>query len=78
VRVLHVNDSKTPLGSNRDRHELLGRGQIGDGLASFLSHPAFDSLPAIVETWDDQGPATKDVELLRQLRRRGRRRRSAR
>ena len=78
VRVLHVNDSKTPLGSNRDRHELVGRGLIGDGLATFLSHPAFDSLPAIVETWEDEGAETKDVELLRRLRRRGRRRRSAR
>jgi deoxyribonuclease IV len=78
VRLLHVNDSKTPLGSNRDRHELLGRGQIGDGLATFLSHPAFDALPAVVETWEDEGAATKDVELLRRLRRRGRRLRSAR
>ena len=45
LRVLHVNDSATPLGSNRDRHELVGEGLIGDGLATFLSHPAFDSSP---------------------------------
>jgi deoxyribonuclease-4 len=41
LRVLHVNDSQTPLGSNRDRHELVGKGLIGDGLATFLGHPAF-------------------------------------
>jgi deoxyribonuclease-4 len=75
LRVLHVNDSKTPLGSNRDRHELVGRGLIGAGLATFLGHPAFESLPAIVETWEDEGPETKDLEILRDLYRKGRRRR---
>jgi len=75
LRLLHVNDSKTPLGSNRDRHELVGRGLIGDGLATFLAHPAFESLPAIVETWEDKGPDTEDLQTLRRLRRRGRRRR---
>ena len=54
LRVLHVNDSQTPLGSNRDRHELVGRGLIGDGLATFLGHPAFAGLPAITETWEDR------------------------
>ncbi len=75
LRLLHVNDSQTPLGSNRDRHELVGRGLIGDGgLATFLAHPAFESLPAIVETWEDKGPETEDLQTLRRLYRRGRRR----
>lgn len=74
LRVLHVNDSKTPLGSNRDRHELVGKGLIGDGLATFLGHPAFQSLPAIVETWVDEGSETRDLDAMRDLRRRGRRR----
>jgi deoxyribonuclease-4 len=74
VRVLHVNDSRTPLGSNRDRHELLGRGLIGDGLATFLGHPAFSGLPAITETWEDKGEATEDLDRMRALRRRGTRR----
>jgi deoxyribonuclease-4 len=74
LRVLHVNDSKTPLGSNRDRHELVGQGLIGDGLATFLGHPAFESLPAIVETWEDQGPETEDLRRMRSLHRRGKRR----
>jgi deoxyribonuclease-4 len=75
LRLLHVNDSKTPLGSNRDRHELVGHGLIGNGLATFLGHPAFESLPAIVETWEDKGAETEDIRILRQLYRRGRRRR---
>lgn len=78
VRVLHVNDSRTPLASNRDRHELVGRGLIGDGLATFLGHPAFQGLPAIVETWEDKGANTEDLDRMRSLRRRGRRRWSRR
>jgi deoxyribonuclease-4 len=74
LRVLHVNDSKTSLGSNRDRHELVGKGLIGDGLATFLGHPAFQTLPAIVETWVDEGRKTRDLDTMRDLRRRGRRR----
>ncbi|HSI98440.1 MAG TPA: deoxyribonuclease IV [Gaiellaceae bacterium] len=74
LRLLHVNDSKTTLGSNSDRHELVGRGLIGDGLATFLGHPAFASLAAVVETWEDKGPKTEDLDRLRDLHRRGRRR----
>ena len=75
LRALHVNDAMTPLGSNRDRHERVGQGLIGEGLATFLSHPAFASLPAIVETWEDKGPETEDLDRMRALYRKGRRRR---
>jgi deoxyribonuclease-4 len=74
LRLLHVNDSKTPLGSNRDRHDVVPRGLIGDGLATFLGHPAFRDLPAVLETWPDDGLSARDVDLLRDLYRRGRRR----
>ena len=75
LRVLHVNDSQTPLGSNRDRHELVGQGLIGDGLATFLGHPAFAGLPAIIETWEDKGDATEDLDRMRDAAdRRGQRR----
>lgn len=78
VRVLHVNDSQTPLGSNRDRHARVGDGLIGDGLASFLGHPAFGGLPAITETWENRGRDTEDLDRMRTLRRRGSRRRARR
>jgi deoxyribonuclease-4 len=74
LRLLHVNDSRTPLGSNVDRHEVVARGVLGDGLATFLGHPAFRDLPAVLETWPDEGLRTEDVDLLRDLHRRGRRR----
>ena len=74
VRVLHVNDAKTPLGSNRDRHDVVARGVLGNGLATFLGHPAFRDLPAVLETWPEDGLGSADIELLRRLHRRGRRR----
>ena len=50
VKVLHVNDSKTPCGSGVDRHEHLGHGKIGAaGLRSFLRRPALRGIPRIGE-----------------------------
>ena len=47
---LHVNDSMTPLGSNRDRHANLGDGEIGrKGIAAFLSEPRFEGMPCVLE-----------------------------
>jgi deoxyribonuclease-4 len=78
LRVLHVNDANTPLGSNRDRHDVVPEGQLGQGLATFLGHPAFRDLPAILETWPKTGLSTRDMDTLRDLQRRGRRRWSRR
>ena len=48
--ALHVNDSMTGLGSNRDRHTNLGDGEIGvEGMIAFLSEPRFEGLPVIFE-----------------------------
>ncbi len=73
LRCLHLNDSKIPLGGNRDRHANLGTGEIGErGLAVFLSDPRFDELPTLIETGGTDGaPARVDVELARRLRKRG-------
>ncbi len=70
---LHVNDSATPLGSNRDRHAVLGKGELGDqGCATFLSEPRFERLACVLETGSDQGaPSAEDVALAFKLRKRG-------
>jgi deoxyribonuclease-4 len=71
---LHVNDSVTPLGSNRDRHVNLGDGEIGaEGIAAFLSEPRFDGLPAIFEGPGVEGkaPSKADVDAMKRLRKRG-------
>jgi len=79
VRCLHVNDSATPLGSNRDRHANLGEGELGrGGLRAFLSEPRFESLPALIETpgFDKRGPDLKNVRIAKRLRREGLKRRA--
>lgn len=55
LKVVHLNDSKGPLGSNLDRHEHVGLGSIGaNGLAAFLRHGAIARLPIIMETPIDE------------------------
>jgi deoxyribonuclease-4 len=74
LHSLHVNDSVTPLGSNRDRHVNLGDGEIGaDGIAAFLSEPRFDGLPAIFEGPGHKGKAVEpeDIDNAIALRERG-------
>jgi deoxyribonuclease IV len=73
LRSLHLNDSMTPRGSNRDRHAILGEGQLGEmGCANFLSEPRFEQLPCVLETGrDGGGPAAQDVAEALRLRKRG-------
>ena len=49
LRCLHVNDSKSALGSNSDRHDNILDGVMGEGLGAFLAHPKVQGLPAILE-----------------------------
>lgn len=69
LRCLHVNDSKAPLGSNRDRHENILDGFLGEGLGTFLGHPKLQGLPAILEVpgVDDRGPDADEVRKTREL-----------
>jgi deoxyribonuclease-4 len=73
LRSLHLNDSLVKLGSNRDRHAILGQGELGErGCAVFLSEPKFERLPCLLETGKDGGaPSADDVALAFRLRKRG-------
>lgn len=74
LKALHLNDSREPLGSRRDRHADIGEGEIGEtGFARFLSEPRFEGLPATMETPgpEKKGPVRDDVELAHRLLRRG-------
>jgi deoxyribonuclease-4 len=74
LHCLHVNDSKVPLGGNRDHHANLGEGELGeDGLVPFLSDPRFEGLPALLEVPgpDGHGPDREQVEIAKRLRERG-------
>jgi deoxyribonuclease IV len=72
--AVHVNDAAAPLGSCRDRHANLGKGEMGKrGLATFLSEPRFEGLPATLETPgpEKKGTDRKEVTLAKRLRREG-------
>jgi deoxyribonuclease-4 len=71
---LHLNDSQTPLGSNRDRHANLGEGELGEeGCMAFLSEPRFEGLPLVMETPgpDRRGTSAEEVRYAFELRERG-------
>jgi deoxyribonuclease-4 len=74
VGCLHVNDSQTGLGSNRDRHAPLGTGELGrEGCAAFFSEPRFEGLPAIFEGpgLEGRGAGVEDIRVARELRAQG-------
>jgi deoxyribonuclease IV len=80
VGSLHLNDSQTPLGSNRDRHANIGQGELGeDGCAAFLSAPPLQDLPCVLETPGENrsGPTREEVALAGALRERGLRARAS-
>jgi deoxyribonuclease IV len=78
LRALHVNDSKAPLGSNRDRHDNIGDGLIGEKLGVFLGHPKLQGLPAILEVpgADNKGPNADEIRKTREMHARWTKRRS--
>jgi len=74
IRSLHLNDSQTPLGSNRDRHANLGAGELGEeGCMAFLSAPGLQKLPCVLETPGEnrEGPGRKEIALAIELHERG-------
>jgi deoxyribonuclease IV len=71
LKALHMNDSMTPLGSNRDRHANLGEGELGaDGLRVFLGEKRFSGLPVLLEVPgpDGHGPDKRQVDIAKRLR----------
>lgn len=70
LKCLHLNDSKAPFGSNRDRHENLGDGEIGHkGLVAFLSDSRLSGLPVILEVPGPmkKGPDVGQIEIAKRL-----------
>lgn len=67
--VIHLNDSKNPLGSHKDRHENLGKGDIGfEALSCFVYDPRLANIPKILETpyYNSKPPYKKEIEMLRE------------
>ncbi len=68
LRAIHVNDSKNPFGSHKDRHELIGQGSIGlEAFERLINHPALRGLPFYLETPNDLAGYGQEIALLRSL-----------
>ncbi len=66
LKALHINDSKNPLGSHKDRHACIGEGTLGlDAIGRFINHPALAGLPCILETPNDFEGYKREIQLLR-------------
>jgi apurinic endonuclease APN1 len=68
LEVIHVNDSRDPFGSNRDRHENLGEGMIPSMVFDqIVNNPLTKEIPCILETpgFDKKGPDKKNIDILK-------------
>ena len=70
LRALHVNDSKNPLGSRKDRHEKIGRGTLGaETFRAVVTNPRLKGLPMILETPNELSGYAAEIALLREMAR---------
>ena len=70
IELLHLNDSKTPLGSGRDNHQNIGDGYIGrDGIKTLINHPKLAHLPLILEVpgHEGMGPDKENIDRVKSL-----------
>ena len=68
LRAVHINDSKNPAGSRKDRHETIGNGFIGiEALERVINHPALRNLPFYLETPNELPGYAEEIRMLRGL-----------
>ena len=68
LKAIHLNDSKNPCGSHKDRHEKIGEGSIGlEAVERIINHPALKELPFYLETPNELPGYKKEIELLKGL-----------
>lgn len=66
LRALHLNDSKNPCGSHKDRHEKIGEGHIGkETFSAVVTNPRLSGLPMILETPNDLLGYSEEIALMR-------------
>ena len=68
LRALHLNDSKNPTGSHKDRHECIGQGNLGlKTFENIINHPRLAGLPMILETPNELPGYQQEIALLRSM-----------
>ena len=69
LKALHLNDSKNPPGSHKDRHEKIGKGAIGlDAFRRIINHEKLKDLPCFLETPNELSGYAEEIRLLRSMR----------
>lgn len=70
LRAVHLNDSKNPMGSRKDRHECIGAGYLSmDGICRIINHPVLRELPFYLETPNELPGYAREIQLLKDARR---------
>lgn len=65
LKAMHLNDSKNLVGAHKDRHEIIGKGYIGEEtLFKVINHPALRKLPFILETPNDDTGYAREIKLM--------------
>jgi len=68
LKALHLNDSKNPFASHKDRHECIGKGSIGlDGFEKIINHPLLSNRPMILETPNELSGYADEISILRKM-----------
>lgn len=68
LKALHVNDSKNPMGSHKDRHACIGQGSLGaETFRKIVNHPILGRLPMILETPNDDEGYQREITMLRNM-----------
>jgi len=69
LKAIHLNDSKNPLGSHKDRHEKIGEGNLTlEAIGRIINHPKLKELPFFLETPNELPGYQEEIKLLKQMR----------
>lgn len=66
LKAIHMNDSKNPFESHKDRHEKIGEGSIGfDAMVRIINNPRLQGIPVLLETPNELDGYAKEIKLIR-------------
>ena len=72
LKAIHMNDSKNPFASHKDRHEKIGEGSIGfETMVKIINHPKLQGIPVFLETPNELDGYAKEIKMLREAYKQG-------
>ncbi len=68
LKAIHLNDTKNPFASHKDRHEKIGEGHLGlDAISKVINHPKLKKLPFYLETPNEIEGYAKEIKMLKEV-----------